>query len=503
MTEATGSFPTIRGVSCVLVHAPGLLRYGSKPSRELARDGGSVLSRMRSRLRSYADAVTYPPNQVYIGNLAPEDLWDRPQPWWRNGVEGASPRGPVGEILSEDAFWGLLHLADDFGLVHVAPERLEAARELLRASALWTEADLERIVRTSGPSRDPEGPSGGVNGPALERSESSTPASSADGALPLYAADGSVVGSVGRGYADDATQTPDVLLENLACKASGALAIRQLLYQLHLDPREVDYVLGCGEEAVGDRYQRGGGSLSKAMAEMAGCALSTGSDVKAFCCAPVHALVLAGALVSSGVHRNVVVVGGGSLAKLGMKMLGHLGKDMPLLEDCLAGMAILIGPADGSPVRLRIDAVGKHTVASGGSAGAIYDALVSAPLDRLGLRITDVDKYAVELHNPEITVPAGSGNVPRTNYRTIASLAVRRNELARDEIDAFERRHGMPGFVPTQGHIPAALPYLAHALPRVRDGSLRRALLIAKGSLFLGKMTNMSDGMSILVDRAS
>jgi uncharacterized protein YbaP (TraB family) len=33
-------------------------------------------------------------------------------------------------------------------------------------------------------------------------------------------------------------------------------------------PEGVDYLLGCGEEAVGDRYQRGGGSLSKAMAEM-------------------------------------------------------------------------------------------------------------------------------------------------------------------------------------------------------------------------------------------
>jgi betaine reductase len=147
--------------------------------------------------------------------------------------------------------------------------------------------------------------------------------------------------------------------------------------------------------------------------------------------------------------------------------------------------------------------VGKHTVASGGSATAIYEALVSAPLDRLGLKVTDIDKYAVELHNPEITVPAGSGNVPRTNYRLIASLAVMRGELARDGVDGFEREHGMPGFVPTQGHIPAALPYLAHALPRLRDGTLQRALFIAKGSLFLGKMTNMSDGMSVLMDRES
>ncbi|MGH2377943.1 MAG: glycine/sarcosine/betaine reductase complex component C subunit beta [Candidatus Limnocylindria bacterium] len=492
---AAGSYPTIRGVSCVLVHSPGLLRYGSKPSRELSKGEDALLPKMQGSLRSYADAVAYAPNQVFIGNLAPEDLWDRPEPWWRNGVEGASACGPFGGITSEDAFWGLLRLADDFGIVQIAPERLEKARELLRASGQWTAADLERIVRSS---RRPAT----ANLSALERSEA-VPAASSDGALRLYAADGSVAGSVARGYPDDATQTSDILLENLACKASGALAIRSLLRQLGIDPTEIDYVLGCGEEAVGDRYQRGGGSLSKAMAEMAGCTHASGSDVKAFCCAPVHALVVAGALVQSGVHRSVVVVGGGSLAKLGMKMLGHLGKEMPLLEDCLAAVAILVGPADGSPVRLRLDAVGQHTVGSGGSAGAIYEALVSAPLDRAGLRITDVDKYAVELHNPEITVPAGSGNVPRTNYRTIAGLAVQRGELRRDEIGSFERRHGMPGFVPTQGHIPAALPYLAHALPRLRDGTLRRALFIAKGSLFLGKMTNMADGMSVLVDRAT
>lgn len=486
----SAGYPTIRGVSCVLVHAPGLVRYGSKPSRELAKGGDGLLPKIHRGLRSFDDAVAYPPNQAFIGNIAPEELWERPEPWWKHGLPDASRTGPFGEIVGEDEFWGLLRLADDFGLVRMPAERLERSRDLLAKGGLWTEADLERVTRPSG--RPSE-----ANVSAAERGAGG----GADGALTLYAADGSVAGSVAPGYPDDVTQTPDVLLENLACKASGAIAIRSLLRQLSLDPREVDYVLGCGEEAVGDRYQRGGGSLSKAMAEMAGCTLSTGSDVKAFCCAPVHALVMAGALVQSGVHRNVLVVGGGSLAKLGMKMVGHLAKDMPLLEDTLAAVAILVGPADGSPVRLRLDAVGKHTVASGGSAGAIYEALVSAPLDRAGLRIVDVDKYAVELHNPEITVPAGSGNVPRTNYRIIAGLAAQRGEIRRDELDGFERRHGMPGFVPTQGHIPAALPYLAHALPRLRDGTLRRALFIAKGSLFLGKMTNMADGMSILVDR--
>lgn len=477
MSAAT--YPTIRGVSCVLAHTPGLLRYGSKPARELSRDDGRLLARLQAALRGYDDAVAYPPNQVFIGNLAPESLWERPAPWWKDPVADACATGPFGEILPEAAFLGLLRIADEFDIVHLDGGAAEDAREALRSGGMWSEQELAQLER-------------GVSAP-----EDPLP----EGAIPLHAGDGRQVGHVGRGHPEDVSQTADILLENLACKASGALAIRHLIRQLGLASTEIEYALGCGEEAVGDRYQRGGGSLSKAMAEMAGCSLATGSDVKAFCCAPVHALVMAGSLVQSGVYRNVLVVGGGSLAKLGMKMLGHLAKDVPLLEDCLAAVAILVGPADGSPVRLRLDAVGRHTVASGGSAGAIYEALVSAPLDRLGLRITDVDKYAVELHDPEVTLPAGSGNVPRTNYRTIASLAVRRGELAREDIDAFERRHGMPGFVPTQGHIPAALPYLAHALPRLREGSLRRALFIAKGSLFLGKMTNLADGMSVLVDR--
>jgi hypothetical protein len=37
----------------------------------------------------------------------------------------------------------------------------------------------------------------------------------------------------------------------------------------------------------------------------------------------------------------------------------------------------------------------------------------------------------------------------------------------------------------------------------MRAGQLRRVLFVAKGSLFLGKMTNLADGMSVLVESAS
>jgi betaine reductase len=207
------------------------------------------------------------------------------------------------------------------------------------------------------------------------------------------------------------------------------------------------------------------------------------------------------ALVQAGVNSNVVVVGGGSLAKLGMKFQGALAHDMPILEDTLAAMAVELGPEGGSgDPRVRLDVIGKHDVSVGSAPRALYEALVLNPLRQAGLDIPDVDRYAVELHNPEITEAAGSGNVARTNYRTIASLAVVNGQLGRDGIDAFEREHGMPGFVPTQGHIPAALPYLAHARDAMRSGTMRRAMFVAKGSLFLGKMTNLADGMSVLVE---
>ena len=442
----------IKGVECVLVHTPGLVAHGSKPSRELVKEGpeSRLLATIRNHLRSFPDAVGYAPNQAFMGNIRPESLFDIPRPWWQSADPNASRSGPFGEILPEHQFWPLLREADAFDLVH-----------------------LESSDRAFEP-----------------------------GNVPLHNKAGDLMGYITPGYVGDASQSADIMLENLAAKATGAVALKRLLQGTGTRADEIQYVLGCGEEAVGDRYQRGGGSLSKAMAEMAGLVDADGADVKAFCCAPVHAMVLAGALIESGVYDNVVVVGGGSLAKLGMKFQGALAHDMPILEDCLAALAIQLGRGDrsGRDPQLRLDIVGKHAVGVGAAPRALYEALVLKPLQKAGLAIPDVDRYAVELHNPEITEAGGSGNVARTNYRTIASLAVLKGQLPRTAVESFESEHGMPGYVPTQGHIPAALPYLAHARRAMLSGEMQRAMFVAKGSLFLGKMTNLADGMSILVE---
>ena len=250
-----------------------------------------------------------------------------------------------------------------------------------------------------------------------------------DGALPLLLRSGEVIGVLQTDYEEDTALSPDVLLENLAVKATGTMALRALLAGSGAAATSIDYVIGCGEEAIGDRYNRGGGNLAKAVAEAAGCLEATGSDVKAFCCAPVHALVVAGGLVTSGVYPSIAVVGGCSLAKLGMKFRGHLAKGVPIMEDMLVGFAVLVGPDDGASPMLRLDSVGRHNVGAGSVQQAIVEALVQAPLERLGLGFEDIDKYSTELHNPEITDTAGSGDVPRTNYRLIAALAARKGEL--------------------------------------------------------------------------
>ena len=74
-------------------------------------------------------------------------------------------------------------------------------------------------------------------------------------------------------------------------------------------------------------------------------------------------------------------------------------------------------------------------------------------------------------------------------------------QLKREEIDTFELKYGMPGYSPTQGHVPSAVPYLGHAREAILKGELERVMFLGKGSLFLGKMTNLSDGMSFIIEK--
>jgi len=431
--------PVVLAASLTLRHVPDLVRHGSKPSREPAR-----IAELLASLRSFDEAVAYPPNQVFIGNLRPEALRDLERPRWRD-ASVAPAGGAHGEIVSQDGFYDLLAELDRFELVRLK--------------------------------QDPR-----------------------PGDLPLYQA-GEIVGAFAPDHEADEALSAPVLLENLACLATATQATRHLLRVSHLEAASITHVITCGEEAIGDRYQRGGGNLAKAVAESCGLTEASGADVKAFCAGPIHALIVAGALVASGVHDRVAVVAGGSLAKLGMKSSGAIETGGPILDDTLAGMAIVVGRDADDPAApiLRLDAVGRHRTGSA-SQQALLEDIVGRPLDAMGISIGDVATYATELHDPGVTEPAGGGDVPDRNYRMLAGLGVVRGELARDDMEAFVRSHGLPGFSPTQGHIASGVPWLPHALTRCRAGELHRTMMLAKGSLFLGRMTRLWDGASITLE---
>ncbi|HEX6779309.1 MAG TPA: glycine/sarcosine/betaine reductase complex component C subunit beta [Ktedonobacterales bacterium] len=480
-SDNSHKFPCIYGVSYVLAHVPHLVRYGSKPARELARGDEVVSSKFSQSLRAFEAALAYPPHQVFIGAMTPAGLRALPRPWTDHLCREALKMGTFGEMLPEEAFYGWLKAVDETGLVRLSELAQSEALKRLGEHPLATDADLARLTKPLTPDE--------IAALVAE-----------DKAIPLSSAEEQYAGYVLHAHEADETLRAPVLLENLTCKATGALALRRVLRQTGIAAEEIGYLLGCGEEAIGDRYQRGGGNLAKAIGEVCGCRKATGADIKAFCCAPVHALVTAAALVQAGLYRYVAVVAGGSLAKLGMKFLGHLRLDLPILEDVLAGMAVIVGPPSPDEPQIRLDCVGRAAIEESARPQALSDALVARPLQALGLRLSDVDTFAPELHNPEITEPTGSGNVPQTNYRLLAALAVQRGEIARPEMDRFIEQHGLPGYSPTQGHIASAVPFLGHARTQWRTGDLERALFLAKGSLFLGRMTTLSDGMSFLLN---
>jgi glycine/sarcosine/betaine reductase complex component C subunit beta len=466
----------VRAASLVLAHTPGLARHGSKPMRMLPADA-ELTSQFVSSLRSFDDAVGYPPHQAFLGACHPRELPGRP--WVGTAWAGGKRFAPFGELMPEEEFLGLMAAVDEFDLLVLTSEVAERAAKRLASHPLSSHLDLGRISAAAG----------------------DVTAALAGGALPVHLALGTVAGALRGAHAEDESLTAHVLLENLACKATGTLALLHLLHDHGVDPLRIGYTISCSEEAVGDRYQRGGGNMGKTIASVAGLSESSGADVKNFCAAPIPALVIAASLVVAGVFEQVVVVAGGSQPKLGMKFEGHLRHGLPVLEDVLGGAAVLITADDGVSPRVRLDAVGRHRVSSGGSGAQILHDLAVRPLEAIGAKMLGVDDYATELHNPEITEPQGSGDVAARNYRTIAALAARRKEIGREGIDEFVAERGMPGYAPTQGHLASAVCYLPHALTRLTAGDADRVLLLAKGSLFLGRMSQRSDGMSVLLER--
>jgi betaine reductase len=472
----------IKAAGYVLVHTQDMIMHNgtTQTVEKRVNPESDYLKAVPKHLRTFDEVVNYAPNQVYIGNVTPAELGEIEKPWVGKDVPNADRYGKFGEIMPQEEFIMMIKNSDVFDLVLLEKDFVASFKEQYAAGKVVTEAELAQI-------------GDGVEIADIE-------AAVAEHAEAIYHEE-KLIGCVKKAHDVDPNLNAHVMFENLVVKASGVLAMKHLIKNNNINVEDIDYVIECSEEACGDMNQRGGGNFAKAIAEACGAVNATGSDLRGFCAAPTHALISAASLVKAGTYKNVVIVAGGATAKLGMNGKDHVKKELPILEDVLGGFAVLVSANDGVNPIVRNDWVGRHNVGTGSSPQAVISALITQPLDDAGLKITDIDKYSVEMQNPDITKPAGAGDVPEANYKMIAALGVKRKELERADLKTFGEKHGMQGWAPTQGHIPSGVPYLGFAIEDMTNGDVNRAMIVGKGSLFLGRMTNLFDGVSVILER--
>lgn len=473
----------VKAAAYSLNHTPELaFWYGNTPYVERKTHPGSeFLNELPKFVQNYNEAVRYAPNLTYIGAMNTEEFEKRQQPWHRNLEAEEKRYGRYGEIMPEDETLALMDICDVFDLIWLEKDFAAAVKEKIAKHPLMRDDILARLEA----------------GHELSEIENET---ANEGALPLCF-EGRTVGCARRGHKVDPNLTAYELMVNICNKASAVLSLLHLIRNAGLTPDDIDFVVECSEEAAGDMNQRGGGNFAKAIAEIAGCKNSSGCDVRGFCAGPVNATIAAASMVAAGARKNVAVVAGGAVPKLYMNARDHVKKQLPALENCIGSFALLVVPDDGATPVIRLDAIGKHTVGAGASPQTVTSALIYEPLLKAGLSFADVDKFSPELHNPEITLPAGAGDVPAANFKMIAALAVMKKAIAKPDMPKFIKEHGMTGFVHTQGHIPSGVPFIGHAVDAIKAGKMKRAMIIGKGSLFLGRLTNLADGASFLIEK--
>lgn len=475
----------IRGAGYFLAHTPDMVLHNgtTQTTERIVNPDGEYLKQLPSHLRTWEQVLAYYPNQVYIGNKTPQDLAAIPQPWFDKTCDVTDRFGRYGQMMPQEEFILMMQACDVFDLVKLDKDFVAANKPALEANPLVDESILKRI-------------NAGIDGAEVARLVAE------EHSEALYH-NNVLVGCVNRAHDIDVNLSAHVMHENIVSKASSVLALLSALKNAGIDKNEVEYVVDCCEEACGDMNQRGGGNFAKATAEIAGLMNATGSDVRGFCAGPAHALIDAASLVAAGTFKTVVVTAGGCTAKLGMNGKDHVKKGLPIMEDMIGGFAVVITADDGVSPEINLQIVGRHTVGTGSAPQAVISALVTESLDRNGMKITDIDKYFSEMQNPDITKPAGAGDVPAANYKMIAALAVKRGELGRADLATFASKHGEMGWAPTQGHIPSGAPAIGYIRDNILAGNMKNAMIIGKGSLFLGRMTNLFDGASFVIQANS
>lgn len=222
-----GGYAVLKGASYTLAFTPDMVIHNgtTQTTERTVNPDSEYLKDLPKHLRSYEEALSYLPNQVYIGNKTPDDLAAAAFPWYDKKIEGLR-QGKYGEIMPEDEFIGLMQICDVFDLVKLEQSFADKTRKKLEAHPLITAEQAAILDKNE------------------ETLEDIRRLVEEDHAEPLYC-EGQLVGAVKRAHDIDINLSAHVMLENLVTKASCALSLLHLVQVTGIDASEIEYVIDC------------------------------------------------------------------------------------------------------------------------------------------------------------------------------------------------------------------------------------------------------------------
>ena len=137
----------MKGAGYVLVHTPDMItHYGTtQTSERIVNPESEYLKNIESNLRPYERVRAYYPNQTYIGNVTPLELKEVKGPWQDLECPVDERYGKFGEIMPQDEFYLLIQAVDEFELVFLEKDFVEATKPKLAEDPIITPYILGRI----------------------------------------------------------------------------------------------------------------------------------------------------------------------------------------------------------------------------------------------------------------------------------------------------------------------------------------------------------------------
>ena len=221
----------------------------TQTTERVVNPDSEYLKAVPEHLRSYEEAVSYWPNQTYIGNAHPDELAAVEFPYYDKKKEGAKRYGKYGEIMPEEEFLLLVQACDMFEVVRLDKAFVAKYKDVFAQDPIISDDIIEKIHE------------------GVELSEIEALINE-DHAEPLYF-EHQLVGCVKPAHDIDVNLSSHIMHENLMSKASSVLALLYAVKNAGIEKSDVEYVIDCAEEACGDMNQRGGGNFAKAAAEVA------------------------------------------------------------------------------------------------------------------------------------------------------------------------------------------------------------------------------------------